>query len=100
MIELIKKAMFTGIGVAALTKDKVEELAGEFVEQGKLSEAEGKKLVDEIMDRSKESQEELNQKIETMVQAAVAKLDIAKASEIEALKEEIRELRSTVSTAE
>ena len=63
MIDLIKKALFTGIGFAAITKDKVEEVAQGFGEQGKMSKKEGEKLVDDILERSKESQEELAGKI-------------------------------------
>lgn len=96
MIELIKKAMFTTIGVAALTKDKVEEIAKDFVEQGKMSEQEGEKLVDEIMTRSKESQEEFTQKVEEIVKGYVAKLDLAKASEIADLKKEVNRLKKEI----
>lgn len=71
MIELIKKAMFTGIGFAALTKEKVEELAQDFTEQGKLSKKEGEKLVDDIMQRSKQSQEELTKKVEELVEGGL-----------------------------
>lgn len=93
MIDLIKKAMFTGIGVAALTKEKVEDVARDFVEQGKMSEQEGKKLVDEIMAKSRESQEELAQKIEASVAMAVEKLSLAKESDIAALQQQIDELK-------
>ena len=93
MIDLIKKAMFTGIGVAALTKEKVEDVATDFIEQGKMSEQEGKKLVDEIMVKSKESQEELAQKIEASVNIALEKLAVAKESDIEALQQQIDELK-------
>ena len=93
MIDLIKKAMFTGIGVAALTKDKVEDVARDFIEQGKMSEQEGKKLVDEIMAKSKESQEELTQKIEASVAVALEKLSLAKESDIAALQQQIDELK-------
>ena len=93
MIDLIKKAMFTGIGVAALTKEKVEDVAKDFIEQGKMSEQEGKKLVDEIMVKSKESQEELAQKIEASVNIALEKLAVAKESDIEALQQQIDELK-------
>lgn len=96
MIELIKKAMFTGIGVAALTKEKVEDVAKVFVEQGKMTEQEGKKLVDEILARSKESQEELTGRIEAVVQNSAAKLDIGKASEIEELKNEMKSLKEQI----
>lgn len=96
MIELIKKAMFTGIGVATLTKEKVEDLAKVFVEQGKMTEQEGKKLVDELLARSKESQEELTGRIEAVVQASAAKLDIGKASEIAELKQEIQSMKEQI----
>ncbi len=93
MIDLIKKAMFTGIGVAALTKDKVEDVAKDFIEQGKMSEQEGKKLVDEIMAKSKESQEELALKIEASVNSALEKLPLAKESDITVLQQQIDELK-------
>ncbi|WP_163336628.1 phasin family protein [Desulfopila sp. IMCC35008] len=100
MIELIKKAMFTGIGVAALTKEKVEDVAKVFVEQGKLTEQEGKKLVEEIQARSKESQEELTGRIEAVVQASIAKLDIGKASDLEALRQEVQSLKKQIEELE
>jgi polyhydroxyalkanoate synthesis regulator phasin len=96
MIELIKKAMFTGIGFAALTKDKVEEIAQDFIEQGKLSKKEGEKLVDDIMNRSKESQEELTKQVEQMVQQGLDKINVAKMSEVETLQQEIAELKKRV----
>lgn len=96
MIELIKKAMFTGIGFAALTKDKVEEVAQTFVEQGKMSRQEGAKLVDEILERSKESQEELTKHVETLVQKAMEKMNMARMSDVESLRDEIAELKKRI----
>jgi polyhydroxyalkanoate synthesis regulator phasin len=100
MIELIKKAMFTGIGFAALTKDKVEEIAQDFIEQGKLSKKEGEKFVEDIMNRSKESQEALAKQVETMVQQGLEKINVAKMSEVESLQQEIAELKKRVQDIE
>lgn len=100
MIELIKKAMFTGIGFAALTKEKVEELAQDFMEQGKLSRQEGEKLVDDIMQKSKESQEELTNKVEAMVLEGLEKIQVAKQEDVETLRQEIIELRERVNKLE
>ena len=93
MIELIKKAMFTGIGFAALTKDKVEDLAQDFMEQGKLSRTEGGKLVEDIMQRSRESQQEMTAKVETLVSEAMEKMNLARMSEVEALQDEVANLK-------
>ena len=96
MIDLIKKAMFTGIGIASLTKDKVEEIAKEFVEKGKISEQEGKKLVDELLTRSDESKEAIRQQVDERIQLAFQKMNIARSSEIEELKQQIRELHAAL----
>ncbi len=36
MFDLIKKTLLTGVGLAAMAKDKIEELAKELAEKGKL----------------------------------------------------------------
>lgn len=100
MIELIKKAMFTGIGFAALTKDKVEELAQDFMEQGKLSQKEGEQLVEDIMERSRESQQEMSKKVEGMVQEVLGKMQVARMSEIETLRAELAALRERIKALE
>ena len=64
MIELIKKAVLTGIGVASLTKEKMEEISKEFVEKGKLSEEEGEKLVADMLKRAEDSRKSLEKQTE------------------------------------
>jgi polyhydroxyalkanoate synthesis regulator phasin len=41
MLNIIKKSMLTGIGLALIAKDEVEDLAKELVNKGKMSENEG-----------------------------------------------------------
>jgi polyhydroxyalkanoate synthesis regulator phasin len=93
MIDLLKKVMFTGLGVASLTKDTLEELVQDFVNKGKLSEQEGKKFVDELLVRSNESKEAIRAQIDERVQFALQKMNIARSSEIDELKAQIQELR-------
>ena len=100
MIDLVKKAMFTGIGMMSLTKEKVEEIAGEFVEKGKLSEQEGKNLVSDLLKRSEESKGELKKQIEAAVKSTVAKMDIATKTDIEALKSDLAVLRDSLKDKE
>ncbi len=100
MIDLVKKAMFTGIGMMSLSKEKVEEIAGEFVEKGKLSEQEGKNLVSDLLKRSEESKGELKKQIEAAVKSTVAKMDIATKTDIEALKSDLAVLRDSLKDKE
>ncbi|HID70391.1 MAG TPA: hypothetical protein EYP35_08030 [Desulfobacterales bacterium] len=93
MIDLVKKALLTGVGVATLTKDKIEEVAKDFIEKGKMTEKEGRVFVDDLVSRSEESRVEFQKQIESRVQKILEKMDLAKKSEVDALKLEIEKLR-------
>jgi polyhydroxyalkanoate synthesis regulator phasin len=100
MIEFIKKAMFTGIGLASITKDKVEEVARDFIEQGNLSEKEGRKLVQEMMTYSEKSRGELESQIERYVEKLMEKLEVAQKSDIDGLRNEITILQEKIKQLE
>ena len=59
MIDLIKKTLLTGVGLAVMTKEKVEELGKDLVSQAKLSEHEGKEFVDNLLKQSETAREGL-----------------------------------------
>jgi len=93
MIDLVKKTLLTGIGVAALTKEKVEELAKDFIEKGKLTEQEGRELVDQLLKRSEEAKDELQAQVEEKVKLVMEKMNLAPRSDVDELKLEITVLR-------
>jgi len=98
MIDLIKKTLLTGIGVAALTKDRIEDLAKELIVKGKMTEQEGEKLVQEVLDRAEESRENLKTQTEELVEKSIAKMKLARVEDIDALKGEIEKLRKEISS--
>jgi len=53
MIDLMKKTMLAGIGVAVVTKDKVLESLDELVEAGRLSKDEAVAMSDKIVEEGK-----------------------------------------------
>jgi len=96
MVEMIKKAIFTGIGLAVLTKEKAEELVHEFTSQAKLSEQEGKELVESLLKQSEDARLEFKTKVEEAVQAAVSRLNLASKEEVNALKAQVEELSKKI----
>lgn len=96
MIDLVKKTLLTTVGVAALTKEKIEEVAKDFVEKGKMTEKEGKALVDDLLARSEESRAEFQEQVENKVEAILDKMDLVRKSELDALKSEVEELRQSL----
>ena len=97
MFDLIKKTMLTGIGLALKTKDEVENLAEDLIKQGKLSETEGKKFLEEIKGKYEDSQKKLEKRVEKTVKELLKKGNLVTSDELNALKKEIRELKKAVS---
>ena len=94
MLELLKKTVLTGIGLASLTKEKVEELGKKIAEESKLSEEEGKKLVEELLNRSNEAKKDLEAQVERLVKGVLEKLQIPSQEDFKKLESRMEELES------
>jgi polyhydroxyalkanoate synthesis regulator phasin len=94
MLELLEKAVMTTIGVAAITQKKAEELVVEMKERFKLTEDEGKNLVDRIQTIASESREKVTEMAEVEVQKVVDRLGLVSRDEFDRLVKRVQELES------
>jgi polyhydroxyalkanoate synthesis regulator phasin len=95
MLEYLRKIGLLGIGIAALTKEKAEDIVNEFVEKGELSSEEGKELVKDLLKKSEEQRKDLAKKIDSEVKKALKGLIVSK-SDIERLERRIEKLEGTL----
>ena len=91
-LDLIKKTLMIGAGLAIVSKDKIETLAKMLAEKGNVSKKEGEKLVDDLLKRAETAKNDLNEKVEKMVKDTVLKMDIATKEDIASLEQQIKEL--------
>ncbi len=96
MVDLIKKAFYTGLGFVALTKEKAEELVKDIAQQAKLSESEGKELVDGLMKQSDRARLDFQTKIDEAVLAVVNRLHLATKDEVASLRAKLDELSAKI----
>jgi len=89
MIDLIKKTFYTGLGVVALTKEKIEELANELVEKGKLSEGEVKKFVDDLFEKSESAKEQVKKHVEKIIEDTLKKMKLITKDDLDALEKRL-----------
>jgi polyhydroxyalkanoate synthesis regulator phasin len=94
MLELLGKVVMTTIGVAAITRQKTEELVAEMKERFKLSEEEGKQLVDRIQTIANESREKISEMAEVEVKKAIERLGLVSRDEYYLLFKRVEELES------
>ncbi len=76
MLDLLKKTIFIGAGLASMTAEKIEEAVAEIVKKGELSEKQGRELVKDLLDKSSKARKDLNERIENTIQDALQKLKI------------------------
>ncbi len=93
MFDLIKKTMLVGVGLGAMTKEKIEELVEELTKKGELSEKEAKELIDDLLERSKRAKKDLNKKMEDVVMKVLKKMDVATKKDIARLDRKIKNIK-------
>ena len=94
MLELLEKAVMTTIGVAAITRKKTEELVAEMKERFKLSEEEGKQLMDRIQAIANESKEKISEMAEVEIKKVIERLGLVSRAEFDLLSKRVEELES------
>jgi polyhydroxyalkanoate synthesis regulator phasin len=92
MFEIIKRTLLTGVGLAVMTKEKVEELGRDLASQAKLSEAEGKEFVDHLLSQSENARKDFETRLNSAVQKAVSGLNLANRDELAKLSAKVEEL--------
>lgn len=92
LFETLKKTLYAGVGLAFLTRDKIEELGKRMVEEAKLNETDGKKFIDEILKKSEDAKTMFEKTVNSAVGTALEKLDIPRNSDLKALEARVMAL--------
>ena len=95
-VDLFKKTMLTGVGLALRGKDEIEELFKEFDERLSEKDAESRSFLADFKARLEETQDKLEQRVEQAVKKFMKKADLVTGEELNALKNEIRELKKAI----
>jgi polyhydroxyalkanoate synthesis regulator phasin len=92
MIDLIKKALYTGLGLAMLTKERAEEVVKDLTQQAELSEQEGRELLAGLLQQSESARRELEARLDEAISSTVRRLNLATKDEVAGLREKVEAL--------
>ena len=90
--DLIERTFLIGVGAAAFTKDRIQELVEEFVRRGELSSDEGRDMVEKLVVRSREEARTALQKADSSMQGTYRNLGLVTKRELEDVDFRIRQL--------
>jgi len=90
--QLLRKLILSGIGIFALTQEKIEELVDELAKRGEIAWGEKEDLLGELIEKGREQKAEVEKRIGNKVEEILSRINIATKSDIERLEKKIDEL--------
>jgi polyhydroxyalkanoate synthesis regulator phasin len=98
-MDAIKNIIYAGVGFATSTTDKVKDTITDLVEKGKISDTEGKKIMDDFFKSTESKKDEIEGKIKSVTDKITSKFSKKEDAEVLNLKKRIEELESQLATA-
>jgi polyhydroxyalkanoate synthesis regulator phasin len=98
--DMIERAFLVGMGAAALTKDRVQEVVEEFVRRGQLSGDEGREMVDRLVTRSRDEARSALKKADSSLQGAYRDIGLITKRELEDVEFRLRQIEHRVQLLE
>jgi len=96
MEELLKKVLYTGVGIAALTAEKLQQVVDGLVKEDKLTQEEGKKIVTDFFKNTQTKKDEFETQLKSVAEKVVSNFKFASSKDVEALKKRVNALESKV----
>ncbi|MBR4266967.1 MAG: hypothetical protein IKQ46_13020 [Bacteroidales bacterium] len=94
--ELLKKVLYQGVGIAFSAKERVEKAVKDLVSENKITDEEGKKIVNDFSSNIDNKAKDLESKIRATINETLAKVRPATKSELEELKKRVEALEKIV----
>jgi polyhydroxyalkanoate synthesis regulator phasin len=100
MIEQMKKALTTGVGLAVKTWTEVEAAGKEVIRKAQLSEKEASQFLKSLKESYEKTQKKMEVQVNRLVKDVLKKADVATNDDVKALKREIQSLRKELKAAQ
>lgn len=96
MIDAIKKTMLAGLGAVVITKEKAEEILGEWVRQGKVTAAEAREMAAKLAGQGRIEFENAANEVQQSVKDLLEKAGMGQKHRIEELEKRLLALEVEV----
>jgi polyhydroxyalkanoate synthesis regulator phasin len=99
MEDLFKKFLYTGVGLVALTAERLQSAVEELVDDGKLSKEEGRKVFGGLLEKTETTREEFEERFKAFTTKVIESLNLPTHDDIEALQDRIATLEAKLEKA-
>ena len=100
MLEEMKRGLLTSLGAVLLTKDKIEETVQKMVKESRMSEADARKLRDELMEDGENQFSRLEESMARAMEKGMGRMGIARENDLLKIKHRLDALDIRLSVLE
>lgn len=87
---MLYNLLYTGMGAAALLKEKVEEEIKTLEEKGKIKTDDAKSFLESIESKGKEAEQKAKDELKAQLKEIIEELGLATKADLEKLKEDLK----------
>ena len=90
MFEIFKKSLFAGLGLAVVTKTKLESVLEKLVDEGKMSRDEAEKMGQELLESGEKQWIDFETRLQETIKGFLKNMDICKTTDLKKLEKKVR----------
>ena len=96
LMEATRKILLASIGAIALAQDEIENFISKLIERGEIAEKDGKKLLQEVMEKRRKSTEKAEDEFNRKIEDILDRMNVPSKADIDALSEQIDDVSHKV----
>jgi poly(hydroxyalkanoate) granule-associated protein len=96
LLATARKVLLAGVGAVALAQEEIEEFVNKLIERGEIAERDGRKLMDELMEKRRKKTREAEEQLDERVEDLLDRMNVPTKADIEALSAKIAILTKKV----
>lgn len=86
MEDLFKKFVYTSVGLVSASVEKMQSTVAKLVDEDKISQDEGKKIVDDLLSTTESKRTEFEGKLKSVIEDVMTRMNFATQSQIQDLE--------------
>ncbi len=94
--EMMRKVLLATLGAAVIAQEEIEALINRLVERGEIAEKDGRKLVNEMMDKRKNRTHQVEDELNKTITDVLERMNIPTKTDVEALSQKINGLSKKI----
>lgn len=100
LFKIARRILLAAVGAAALAQDEIEDFVTRLVERGEIAEKDGKKLLQEIMEKRKGEAASLETQVGSKVEELLKRMNIPTKGDIDRLGKKLAALEKKLGESE